>query len=122
MPFGQDPFAIHVQRLPVVRDLPPFVISDNQISLLDLDLGHFTVPENLPDACQKLYHNVGGPNIVLDTPDFPDFSAAIQRSVSDPKLLGWKLLDVKAEEFGKRNFEGTYLRITLGISLVSVQL
>ncbi|KAJ7806867.1 RmlC-like cupin domain-containing protein [Mycena olivaceomarginata] len=85
---------IHISRLPIVRDRSPFVAL-NQISLLDLENGTFTIPENLPSECQTLYHSVGSPSIVLNTPDFPDFSAAIHYS----------------DEFG---WEGTYLRITLG--------
>jgi hypothetical protein len=107
---------IHVSRLPIVRDLSPYVALD-QVSLLDLENGTFTIPANLPPACQTLYQNVGGPNIVLNTPDFPDFAAAIQRSVSTKGCVGYKLLEAKMEEFG---WEGTYLRITLGLSMVGL--
>ncbi|KAJ7117194.1 RmlC-like cupin domain-containing protein [Mycena crocata] len=103
---------IRVLRLPIVRDLLPYIAHD-QLSLLDLEHGTFTVPANLPPTCQTLYHNVGGPNIVLNTPDFPEFSKAIQRSVSTAGCLGHKLLEKKAGEFG---WDGTYLRITLGLS------
>jgi hypothetical protein len=90
------------------------VISGDSISLDVLASGLVTVPANLPPACQKLYGNVGGPNINLDTPDFYDFSKAIQHSVNTPGLIGYNLLEKKAEEFGKKDFTGTYLRITLG--------
>jgi hypothetical protein len=73
-------------------DLSPYVVSSQNISLLDLDRGIYTTPANLPAACQTLYGNVAGPEIVLDITDFPYFSKAIQRSVSTKGLLGhfWK--------------------------------
>ncbi len=104
--------------LPVVLDLSPFVISGQDISLIELERGDYTTPVNLPASCQQLYGNVAGPEILLDTPDFPEFSKAIQRSVSTPGLIGYQLLKSKDTEFGKPNFEGTYLRITLGYNLV----
>jgi len=98
-------------------DLPPFIISEQKITLLELERGTYTTPANLSPACQVLYGNIAGPNILLNTPDFPDFSKAIQRSVSTEGLLGWNLLKAKSTEFGKDNFKGTYLRITLGYNL-----
>jgi hypothetical protein len=98
-------------------DLSPYVISNQNISLLDLERGVYTTPANLPAACQTLYGNVAGPDITLDTPQFPDFSKAIQRSVSTEGLLGYKLLKAKSSEFGHEDFLGTYLRITLGYNL-----
>lgn len=98
-------------------DLSPFVMSDEKISLLDLERGTYTAPANLPKACQTLYGNVAGPNILLDTPHFPDFSKAIERSVSMEGLLGYKLLKAKTGEFGQDDFKETYLRITLGYDL-----
>lgn len=98
-------------------DLSPFVLSDEKISLLDLERGIYTTPANLPKACQTLYGNVAGPKILLDTPDFPEFSKAIERSVSTDGLLGYKLLKAKSGEFGHDDFKGTYLRITLGYNL-----
>ena len=98
-------------------DLSPHIVSDQQLSILDLEQGAYTVPANLNKACQVLYANVAGPNIVLDTPAFPDFSKAIQRSVSTPGLVGYEILKSKASEFGLEDMNGTYLRITLGYNL-----
>ncbi|KAI0273448.1 RmlC-like cupin domain-containing protein, partial [Gloeopeniophorella convolvens] len=103
--------------LPVVVDLPPYVVTHDTLTLDELASGVVTVPDNLPLECQKLYYNVAGPNIVLDTPDFPDFSAAIERSIHTPGLIGYELLKKKANHFGKEDFAGTYLRITLGRDL-----
>jgi hypothetical protein len=106
-----------IHPLPVVIDLSPFVISDQKVSLLQLEKGDYTIFANLPEACQTLYHNVAGPSISLETEDFP-FAAAIQRSVSTPGLWGHKKLKDKASEFGKLDEKGTYLRITLGTNQV----
>jgi hypothetical protein len=111
----QSNVELITQPLPVVAQTPPLVISGDAVSLDILAGGLATVPANLPLPCQKLYGNVGGPNIILDTPDFRDFSQAIQRSVNTPGLLGHSLLLKKATEFSKEpDFTGTYLRITLG--------
>ncbi|KAJ7239518.1 RmlC-like cupin domain-containing protein [Mycena rebaudengoi] len=80
-------------------------------------MGTATVPANLSAECQVLYSNIVGPNIILDTPDFPEFSQAIERSVNTEGLLCQKLLKKKASDFGKEDFMSTYLRITLGADL-----
>ncbi|KAJ3840880.1 hypothetical protein F5878DRAFT_611855 [Lentinula raphanica] len=80
---------------------------------------------------QKLYANVAGPNIILNTPDFPAFGRAIERSVSTEGCLGYSLLMRKAGEFSKKgklqgvgteekpDLSQTYLRITLGSHMVN---
>ncbi|KAJ3847274.1 hypothetical protein EV368DRAFT_69240 [Lentinula lateritia] len=94
-----------------------------------------TAPNKICTAAdpQKLYANVAGPNIVLNTPDFPAFGRAIERSVSTEGCLGYSLLMRKAGEFGgkkgtkvhggskdeKPDLTQTYLRITLGSHMVN---
>jgi hypothetical protein len=92
-------------------------MSGQMISLLDLERGAYTAPASLPRACRDLYGNVGGPNIVLDTPDFPEFSKAIHRSCQTPGLLGYNMLKAKSGVFGHDDMNGTYLRITLGYNM-----
>lgn len=87
------------------------------ITLDQLAIGSATVPENLSTECQRLYANVAGPKILIDTDDFPDFSQAIERSVNTEGLICQKLLKKKASEFGKEDYSSTYLRITLGADL-----
>jgi len=105
--------AVVIQPMPL-NDLPPYVISDEEVTITDLENGISTVVANLPLECQKLYANVAGPKIQLNTDDFKEFGDAIERSVTTQGCLGWKLLKKKDQEFGKSNFEGTYLRITIG--------
>ncbi|KAJ3929093.1 MAG: hypothetical protein NXY57DRAFT_1041080 [Lentinula lateritia] len=94
-----------------------------------------TAPKKICTAAdpQKLYANVAGPNIVLNTPDFPAFGRAIERSVSTEGCLGYSLLMRKAGEFGgkkgtkvhgggkdeKPDLTQTYLRITLGSHMIN---
>jgi hypothetical protein len=106
-----DPF-------PLVRDPPPYVVKDQDFTLDDLESGTVAVVANLPLACQVLYKNVAGPKIVLNAPDFPEFSQAIERSVRNPGLVGYELLKMKAEKGHGGEFTGTYLHITIGTNLV----
>ncbi|KIY71581.1 hypothetical protein CYLTODRAFT_441230 [Cylindrobasidium torrendii FP15055 ss-10] len=105
-----------VTALPIVNDLPPLIRSGDQVSLTELSSGLFTVPANLPVECQHLYNNVAGVNITLDTPDFPDFSSAIEHSVNTPGGYAYNLLQHKVGELGS-DILGTYLRITIGTDL-----
>jgi hypothetical protein len=99
---------------PVTIELPMRVVPHDMITMEDIAYGRVTVPASLTATCQKLYDNVAGARFILDTPDFPDFSAAIKASILDKQ--GWcaKVLEEKANEFGQYNPEMTYLRITLG--------
>lgn len=67
-----------------------------------------------------MYANVSGKNIALNSPDFPEFTNAIEASIRNPD--GWchKKLIKKMDEFsheGQGTIEETYLRITLGENL-----
>jgi len=84
------------------------------VTLEDLEDGKVTVSSNLPVACQQLYANVTGKMIVLDDDSFPEFSQAIQLSCTTKGSWAYETLEAKSGEFGKKNPEQTYLRITLG--------
>ncbi|KAF9915971.1 hypothetical protein FBU30_001610 [Linnemannia zychae] len=100
--------------LPVVLAPPPVLVPSDRITLEMIARNEATVVACLPDACQILYENVAGPDIKLDTPDFRDFSAAINYSIVTPGCICFEKLKEKAEEFGKYDLKGTYLRITMG--------
>ncbi|KIJ51964.1 hypothetical protein M422DRAFT_223367 [Sphaerobolus stellatus SS14] len=102
-----------ISAFPLVRDVSPYIIKDQDITLDDLENGFATVFANLPEVCQTLYHNVAGPNILLDTPDFPDFSSAIEHSVNTEGCVAYNLLREKASKPG-HDIVNTYLRITIG--------
>lgn len=101
-------------------DKPPLVVTDQEISLEDLENYTRTTFANLPPGCQTLYHNVAGHNITLESSDFPDLGNAIDASCKDEKLVCGDLLKKKADanEFGDKL--ETYLRITIGNNLVSL--
>lgn len=108
--------AIDVWRDPVTSEPALRLLPSEQITMEEIAEGSATVAANLPTACQVLYANVAGAAFVLDTPDFPDFSAAIEASINNPN--GWchQKLDAKANEFGENAPDETYLRITMGLN------
>lgn len=105
-----------VQPLPVIDAATPLLVVDkDNLTMDDVSEGEKIVVAALPHACQQLYSNCVGEKFVLDTPDFPNFSSAIEQSIADPD--GWchKLLKSKDSEFGTPGaIMETYLRITLG--------
>lgn len=105
---------VELWKDPVTIELPMRVVPHDSITMEDMAYGRVTVPASLTLTGQKLYDNVAGSSFVLDTPDFPNFSAAIKASILDKD--GWcaKVLEKKANEFGKYDPDMTYLRITLG--------
>lgn len=101
--------------MPVVKKLSPIIVRGDAITLDQLATGGVTVPANLSAECQRLYDNVAGAKILLDTPDFLNFGEAIERSVNTEGLLCHNLLVKKAS--GGKPFKSTYLRITLSANL-----
>lgn len=102
-------------------DLPPIVAKNELISLKDLNLSRVTVWANLPQACQKLYHNVAGNKITLETEDFKEFSHVIHTSVTTPGYWGHRALRSKCkdpENPDPSEFRYKYLRVTIGSSQV----
>lgn len=109
--------AVTVLPLPVTIDQSPFIKPSEEITLLELEECKFTVPTNLPMACQILYGNVAGANIALDDEDFPFFTEAIGRSCETPGAWCYEMLRKKASEH-KRPLDYQYLRITIGSNVV----
>ncbi|MCA9707572.1 MAG: cysteine dioxygenase family protein [Myxococcales bacterium] len=116
---GQGPFEplVELHPMPVVADIPALIVPSQVITMDQLARGEVTVIENLSDGCNVLYANVAGANIQLDTPDFPDFSEAINYSIMTEGCVCYELLKSKEGEFGPSNPQETYLRITLGENL-----
>lgn len=73
---------------------------------------------NLPEGCQKLYHNISGPNITVQSPSFPQLPEAINQSCKDPNKVCGQILKEKAEKGDFKDPLETYLRITVGDNLV----
>ncbi len=104
--------AIKVFKDPVTFDPPLYVVPSSQITMDDVASFSRTTPANLNSSCQKLYDTVSG--FILNTPDFPNFSEAIEKSIKNPNGWCFKKLKEKSTEFGSNNPKQTYLRITLG--------
>lgn len=104
--------------LPVTMDKPPLVVSDEQVSLEDLDKYHRTTYANLPPGCQALYHNIAGHNVSLESASFPQLAQAIDYSYRDPRLVCGKILAQKQKKNEFHDKSKTYLRITVGSNLV----
>lgn len=107
---------IRMIKDPITQTIPLYVKDTNTLTMEDIARGTYMPVANLPPVCQKLYHCISGEKFVLDTPDFPDFTQAIEYSIRTPgKWCHQKLLD-KSREFNpdKPNPLETYLRITLG--------
>jgi hypothetical protein len=82
----------------------------------DIASGTYVPKANLSLTSQKLYDCISGKNFVLNTPDFPNFTEAIEYSINTPGKWCYECLKQKATEFDKDkpNYDETYLRITLG--------
>lgn len=110
---GADAF---VWRDPIVSEPPMRVLPHDTLTMADIAKGKVTAPGALNPICQLLYDNVAGASFELDTPDFPDFAAAITASIENED--GWchQRLKEKASFFDKDKPQPfmTYLRITLG--------
>lgn len=107
---------LRIIKDPITQKIPLLVKDTNEITMDDIANGNCMPLANLPPVCQKLFKCISGEKFVLDTPDFPDFTQAIEYSIRTPgKWCYQKLLD-KSREFNpdKPNPTETYLRITLG--------
>ncbi|KAI1040754.1 hypothetical protein LB505_012088 [Fusarium chuoi] len=105
---------IKYKRHPVTVDLPPVIIPQSEMTLEILEKMTEMTFANLPDACQKLYHNISGPKITARPDGFKDLPEAIDESCRDPEKVCGKILDGK-NTFGDKL--ETYLRITIGDNL-----
>ncbi|XRM48126.1 hypothetical protein ABZX51_011066 [Aspergillus tubingensis] len=112
-----SPVTIKRFPLPVTKDLPPLVVSNESVSLRDLDLARVTTWANLPRACQTLYHNIVGQGIKLKTDDFEDLPEAIHRSIKTPGHWGYEKLRMKCtnpDDPDPAELVLKYLRVTIG--------
>jgi hypothetical protein len=100
---------------PITTQLPVIVKGINDITMDDLASSEYLPSASLSTAGQSIYNCISGKKFILDSPDFPDFSKAIEQSINTPGLWCNTRLQQKAREFGKdpQPLE-TYLRITLG--------
>lgn len=114
--FSLDLIPIEIYRDPITVDPPLRVVPSDFVSIEDVAENRYLVSANLNASCQSLYANISGTNFKLNTPDFPDFTEAIEASIRSEN--GWcnQVLKSKATEFGGDDILETYLRITLGVN------
>ena len=107
---------IRLLRDPITENISLLVKNTNDLTMENVANGKFMPRPNLSTMAQKLYDCIAGNKFILNTPDFPDFSKAIEYSIASKD--GWcnKKLKEKSTEFNKDkpNTNETYLRITLG--------
>lgn len=109
--------GLQVTRLlrdPITKTVPLLVSDD--LSLEDIALGRYLPKSGLSLSAQQLHDCVAGKNFILNTPDFPEFTQAIEQSLKTPGKWCYERIKEKATEFNKDkpNEKETYLRITLG--------
>jgi hypothetical protein len=105
-----------ILRDPITRQVPLLVKNTEELTMDDIASGTYVPKANLSLTSQKLYDCISGKNFVLNTPDFPNFTEAIEYSINTPGKWCYECLKQKANEFDKDkpNYDETYLRITLG--------
>lgn len=103
-------------RDPITKNVPLLVKNTEELTMDDVAANTYIPKSNLSSTAQKLYDCISGKNFVLDSPDFPTFSQAIEHSIATPGLWCHERLKQKATEFDKDkpDYRETYLRITLG--------
>lgn len=103
-------------RDPIMKVVPLIVRPTDDLTIDEIAGGAIVAKSHLSPVAQKLFDCVSGKNFILDGPDFPEFSQAIERSIADPNGWCYKRLAEKSREFDKDkpNLLETYLRITIG--------
>lgn len=114
--YGPELSLIRVIKDPITARIPLVVKNMDELTIEHLAAATHMPIANLPPICQKLYNCIAGKNFRLHTPDFPDFSQAIEYSIRTPGLWCYNKLRDKSREFNpdKPDLLETYLRITLG--------
>lgn len=107
---------IRVIKDPITMKIPLVVKHTEELTMEHIASASHMPLANLPSINQKLYNCIAGKKFTLNTPDFPDFAAAIEHSIRTPGLWCYSKLRDKSREFNpdKPNLLETYLRITLG--------
>jgi hypothetical protein len=113
--FNFDILPLKLLKDPITCNVPLLVKNINELTMDDVASNKYLPNASLSTAGQTLYNCIAGNKFILDSPDFPDFSEAINYSINTPGLWCNTRLKEKATEFGKdpQALE-TYLRITLG--------
>lgn len=103
-------------RDPIGKTIPLLVKNTEELTMDAIAENTYMPKSNLSLTSQQLYDCMSGKNFILNTPDFPEFTKAIEHSIATPGLWCHERLKQKATEFNKDkpDYKETYLRITLG--------
>jgi len=114
--FNANITPIKLLRDPITQSIPLKVKKTRNLTMDDIALSDYMPSANLTPVGQRLYNCISGSRFKLDTPDFPDFTKAIEYSVNTKGMWCYNKLQEKSTEFNpdKPNINETYLRITLG--------
>ena len=106
----------NILRDPITKSIPLLVKNTDDFTMESFALNTYMPKANLSLVSQKLYECIAGKQFILNTPDFPDFTKAIEYSIATPGKWCYECLKQKATEFDKDkpDYRETYLRITLG--------
>lgn len=106
----------YIVRDPITRSVPLCVKATEELTMDSIASSTYMPKANLSIVAQKLYDCIAGKQFILNSPDFPEFSQAIEYSIRTPGKWCYERLKQKATEFDKDkpNEKETYLRITLG--------
>jgi hypothetical protein len=106
----------YIVRDPITRSVPLCVKATEELTMDSIASSTYLPKANLSIVAQKLYDCIAGKQFILNSPDFPEFSEAIEYSIRTPGKWCYERLKQKATEFDKDkpNEKETYLRITLG--------
>ena len=107
---------IRLLKDPVTNKIPLVVKDTHELTMEHIANTAYMPKANLPPVAQKLYDCIAGKQFVLNTPDFPDFTQAIEYNIRTPGMWCYNKIRDKSKEFNpdKPNILETYLRITLG--------
>ncbi len=107
--------GLRLIRDPITQKVPMYVRDKDELTMDDVANNYYVPNSNLSIIGQKLYNCISGKKFELDTPDFPDFSKAIEYSIATEGCWCNEKLKEKSTEFNpdKPNILETYLRITL---------
>ena len=113
--FGLNIIPLQLLKDPIMSKVPLLVKDTDELTMDDIANASYLSKSHLSLDAQQLYHCISGKNFILDSYDFPDFSKAIEYSISTPGLWCFEKLKDKSREFNKDkpNILETYLRITL---------
>ena len=80
--FNANITPIKLLRDPITQLVPLKVKKTRNLTMDDIALSDYMPSANLTPVGQRLYNCISGSRFKLDTPDFPDFTKAIEYSVN----------------------------------------